>query len=256
MRIFKNKLFLGILCIAAGLLIGFVAMPKIQSRAAETVSAVVLKQPVKAGAQITEDMIATASLPKGIYPDALSEAADAVGMYAVTDLYTEDCLSAAKLSSSPEASNPMTAAAAKGKLVVSVTLPNLAAGVSARLLPGDIVTVMATPKNAGQSLGLEPETEETERTDGTAIVSGLENLEVCMVTTADAADARVNASPAKDEKNTLPVTISFYVTKEQAIRLAELEQSSAIHLAFVARGEAASQYIPGNGRMLVGTEAD
>jgi len=256
MRIFKNKLFLGILCIAAGLLIGFVAMPKIQSGAAETVSTVVLKQPVQAGTQITADMVGMAHLPKDICPNALSEAADAVGKYAVTNLYAGDCLSAAKLSSSPEAGNPMTVAAAKGKLVVSVTLPNLAAGVSARLLPGDIVTVMATPKNAGQSLGLEPGTEQTKRTDVTAIVSGLEYLEVCMVTTGDAADARVSASPAKDEKNALPVTISFYVTKEQALKLAELEQTGVIHLAFVARGEAASQYISDTGRVLVGSEAD
>ena len=44
--------------------------------------------------------------------------------------------------------------------------------------------------------------------------------------------------------------------KAQALRLAELEQSSVIHLAFVARGESSAAYISEEGKVLVGTEAD
>ena len=75
------------------------------------------------------------------------------------------------------------------------------------------------------------------------VVPGLEALEVCMVTTNAAADAHVSARPSEGEKNELPVTISFYVTPKQALILAELEQSSVIHLAFVARGESTAAYI-------------
>ena len=79
----------------------------------------------------------------------------------------------------------------------------------------------------------------------------LKYIEVCMVGASDGADASVEAQPDEDTKNTLPVTVSFYATEEQALKLAELEQSGTIHLAFVARGDTASQYISDS--VLVGT---
>jgi hypothetical protein len=94
------------------------------------------------------------------------------------------------------------------------------------------------------------------QTARTTVVPGLETLEVCMVTTNAAADAHVSARPSEGEKNEPPVTVSFYVTPEQALMLAELEQSSVIHLAFVARGESSAAYIPEEGKVLMGTEAD
>ncbi len=71
-----------------------------------------------------------------------------------------------------------------------------------------------------------------------------------MVTTNQGEDATVEADPDDDEENSLPVTVSFYVSQEQALRLAELEQEGTIYLAFVARGADAAQYIPDEDRVL------
>jgi pilus assembly protein CpaB len=256
MKIFRNKVFLGVLCIVVGLVAGFVILPAFTNNAAETRPVPVIKMTVQAGTQLTADMIATQELPKSAFPDALTNPSDAVGKYATANLYAGDVLTAAKLSSSLEAMDAMAAASEKGKQVVSLTLPNLAAGVSGRLLPGDVVAVMATAKNANQSLGLDPDADAPVQTARTMVVPGLEALEVCMVTTNAAADAHVSARPSEGEKNELPVTVSFYVTPEQALLLAALEQNSTIHLAFVARGESAAAYIPEAGTVLVGTEAD
>jgi pilus assembly protein CpaB len=256
MKIFKNKVFLGILCIMAGLVAGFVILPAFTNNTAETRPVLVMKMTVQAGTQLTADMVTTENLPKSAFPGALANPADAVGKYAASNLYTGDVLITAKLSSSLEAMDAMAAASEKGKQVVSLTLPNLAAGVSGRLLPGDVVAVMATAKNANQSLGLDPDADATVQTARTMVVPGLEALEVCMVTTNAAADAHVSARPSEGEKNELPVTVSFYVTPKQALILAELEQSSVIHLAFVARGESTAAYIPEEGKVLVGTEGD
>lgn len=73
-----------------------------------------------------------------------------------------------------------------------------------------------------------------------------------MVTASDGSDANVQADPSKDDKNTLPATISFFVTESQAKKLAALDQTGAIQLVFVARGETASKYLAD--RVLVGTE--
>jgi hypothetical protein len=48
--------------------------------------------------------------------------------------------------------------------------------------------------------------------------------------------------------------VSFYATEEQALKLAELEQTGSIHLAFVARGDIASEFVSDS--VLVGTEVD
>ena len=256
MKLFRNRVFLGILCIAAGLLAGFVILPSLTNNATDIRPVLVMKTAVPVGTQITDDMVTTVNLPKSAFAGALTKPDDAVGQYAAADLFAGDVLTAAKLSATLEATDVMAVAAQKRKQIVSLTLPSLAAGVSGRLLPGDIVAVIATPKNAGQSLGLDPKTETEEQPDGTEFVKGLGALEVCMVSTSDAADAHVSTHPAEDEKNALPVTISFYVTPEQALRLAELEQDSMIHLAFVARGASTSAYLPDADKVLVGMEGD
>jgi len=254
MKLLKNKFVIGTLCILMGLLFSFVALPElIGSSESETVSVLRMKQTVKAETQITADMVETVIVPKNVVQKGISEPAKAVGQYAATTLYDGDYLTAEKLTVTLAEQSLFSAGEAKSKTVVSVTLPSLASGVSGRLLPGDIVTVIAIPKGTiNQTLGIEPgETSET--TISVAYIDPvLEYIEVCMVTTGDGADASVTAQPDKETKNTLPVTVSFYATREQALRLAELEQAGTIHLAFVARGEVVSQYVPSS--VLVGTE--
>jgi hypothetical protein len=104
--------------------------------------------------------------------------------------------------------------------------------------------VIALPRGSvNQSLGVKPETEETDLS-GAVIYPELRYIEVCMVTASDGADASVEANPGENEKNSLPVTVSFYATEQQALLLAELENQSIIHLAFVARGADVTKYVP------------
>jgi hypothetical protein len=113
---------------------------------------------------------------------------------------------------------------------------------------------MAIPKaSVNQSLGTEPESGEAPESD-VVIDPDLKYLEICMVTASDGSDANVQAEHSKDGKNTLPATVSFYVTEAQAKKLAEMNQDSTIYLVFVARGEAVSQYLPD--RVLTGTEVN
>jgi len=256
MKLLKNRFVIGALCILLGLLFSFVALPALQnSNQGAVVGAVRMKVSVQAGAQITTDMVEVVNIPEKLVNGCISGTASVIGKYANADLYAGDYLTAAKLSSTLAEQNPFSAGEVKGKIVVSVTLPSLASGVSGNLKPGDIVTVIAVPKGSvNQSLGVEPDGTPETTTSGAYVCPELEYIEVCAVTANDGADAVVNARPGDDEKNSLPVTISFYASKEQALKLAELEQQGAIHLAFVARGETASQYMPDG--VLVETEVD
>lgn len=245
MKLFKNRYVIGTLCIITALLIVFIAVPALQSsNQGGYVSAVRMKQPIEAGTQITSEMLEMVKVPENLINGGISDPSLAVGQYAAADLYAGDYLTTQKLSGSIAEHSSFPAGTAKGKIVVSVTLPTLASGVSGHLLPGDVVTVMAQPKGSvNQSLGLEPDTEETKVSDA-VICPELKYLEVCMVTASDGSDASVEATLEDGVKNNLPVTVSFYATPEQAMLLAELENNSIMHLAFVARGQSVTQYLP------------
>jgi pilus assembly protein CpaB len=259
MKLFRNKFIIGILCILVALALGFVALPALQRTGGQiiTVTAVRLKEPVSAGTRITADMLESVKTPQNLVLNGISDVSQAVGRYAKTDLYAGDYLTSAKTTTTQAGLTPFSAGVSKGKLVVSVALPSLASGVSGRLQPGDVVTVMSVPKGtASQTLGTGPESGEDaggDKNPGGAIDPGLKNLEICMVAASDGSDANVQTNPGKDGKNTLPATVSFYVTEAQAKKLAGLEQTGTLQLAFVARGPEASKYLPD--RVLTGTEA-
>ena len=83
---------------------------------------------------------------------------------------------------------------------------------------GDIVTVMAVSNPIpSETLGLEPADATDEitynTTASTVIHPELQYVEACMVTTNNGADASVKANPGDDEENSLPVTVSFYVSQ-------------------------------------------
>lgn len=249
MKLLRNKFVIGTLCIVLALVFAFVALPALTGSGDETVSVLRMTQTVSEGTQLTTDMVETVGVPKNLVENGMSEQSVAVGKYAAADLYAGDYLTTEKLSATLAEPNLFSAGTDKGKMVISVTLPSLASGVSGRLLPGDIVSVIAIPQGTvNQTLGVEPGEATETTTSGAYIDPVLAHIEVCMVTTSTGADASVEAQPDEDTKNTLPVTVSFYATEEQALKLAELEQAGAIHLAFVARGNAVS--------VLVGTEVD
>ena len=265
MKILRNKFLIGILCIVIGVTVGFVLLPRSQDADINMTRVVRLRQDVEAGAKLEEAMMEIATIPAESVPDGASPAMEFfLNRYASTPLYKGDVLTAAKVRDTLV--DPVAAAAAKGKHLVSVTVPSLSAGVSGTLQPGDVVSIMVTSKvtQFNQNLGLLTPAEDSEdeplqggglifsvtRESQTWIPEELRYLEVCKVSSSDGTDALVNGDKNKDEPNRLPVTITFYATGEQALKLAEVEQNGEIHVTFLARGDAADAYIPRAERVL------
>jgi len=263
MRILRNKFVIGLLCIAIGITAGFVLLPKSQNADAEMAQVVRLKQDVAAGTLLEKDMLEVTTMPVENVPEGASSSLESfLSRYSATQLYAGDILTAAKVRDT--LIDPVAAAAAKGKQLASITVPSLSAGVSGTLLPGDVVSVMVTSKvtqfNANLGLLTATPSPDGEVTGGlvstvtnetqTVIPEELRYLEVCKVTSADGTNALVNGDKDKENPNRLPVTITFYATEAQALKLAEVEQSSELHVTFVARGDAADAFIPRAERVL------
>lgn len=271
MKILRNKFLIGILCIVIGVTVGFVLLPKSQDADINMTKVVRLTQDVEAATKLEEKMLEIATIPAESVPNGASSALESfLNRYASSQLYDGDILTAAKVRDTLV--DPVAAAAAKGKQLVSVTVPSLSAGVSGTLQPGDVVSIMVTSKvtQFNQNLGLMTPVEDSEETSdwptGSSLISSvnkesqtyipeeLRYLEVCKVSSSDGTDALVNGSKDKEEPNRLPVTITFYATEVQALKLAEVEQNGEIHVTFVARGDAADAYIPRDERVLVDIE--
>ena len=271
MKILRNKFLIGILCIVIGVTVGFVLLPKSQDADINMTKVVRLTQDVAAGTKLEEKMLEIATIPAESVPDGASSALESfLNRYASSQLYEGDILTSAKVRDTLV--DPVAAAAAKGKQLVSVTVPSLSAGVSGTLQPGDVVSIMVTSKvtQFNQNLGLMTPVEDSEETSdwqtGSSLISSvtkesqtyipeeLRYLEVCKVSSSDGTDALVNGDKDKEEPNRLPVTITFYATEAQALKLAEVEQNGEIHVTFIARGDAADAYIPRDERVLVDIE--
>ena len=270
MKILRNKFIIGMLCIAIGITAGFVLLPKSQNADVDMSQVVRLTQDVAAGALLESDMLELAQVPTESVPAGAASAVESfLSRYASSQLYKGDILTEAKVRDTLV--DPVAAAAAKGKQLVSVTVPTLSAGVSGTLQPGDIVSVMVTSKvtQFNANLGLntatqEPDAEVTQ--NGSSLISSvtkesqtyipeeLRYLEVCKISSSDGSDVLVNGKENTEEPNRLPVTITFYATEAQALKLAEVEQNGELHVTFVARGDDADKFIPRSERVLVELE--
>lgn len=257
MSILRNKIFIGVLCIVVGLAVGFVLLPKSQSADVQMTQIVRLKQDTAAGVQLTAEMLEEVAVPSADVPDGASSKSESfLSRYTSSQLYAGDILTSAKVRDT--LADPVAAAAAKGKQLVSVSVPSLSSGVSGTLLPGDVVSIMVTRLVTVT----ENEFEESQWTGGlisststrqekqTYIPDELRYMEVCRVTSSDGTVAMVNDERDADEPNRLPVTITFYASEMQAIKLAEIEQEGKLHIVFVARGDAADDFIPRAERVL------
>lgn len=276
MKFIRNKIVIGVLCIAIGIAVGFVLLPKSQESEIAMTKVVRLKQNVKAGTRLEAEMLETVNIPAASVPGGAASTPESfLSRYAVTQLFAGDILTGTKVRDTLV--DPVAAGAAKGKQLVSITLPSLSAGVSGTLKPGDVVAVMVTRKAAqiNQQLGIMPaqstdtlgedvQDEATgvsqtlqssvQRESETTIPEELRYLEVCKVTASDGTDALVNGLKDPEQANRLPTTITFYATEAQALKLAEIEQDGKLHIAFLARGNDADVFIPRNERVLVEEE--
>ena len=287
MKIFRNKLFIGLLCVALSLAIVFLAAPAVASEKTKTTEVCTANQNIEPGTMITKDMIKTVRMPASIAQGDATVRSTSVGKYATGLIWAGDVITASKLTDTNVHEDTYSLATAKGKMVVSVTVKNLSVMAAARLQPGDVVTVMALldsiydsnanvdstgiattedteptedeaaePEDASMSEGVEPTAiveikDVTEMEPSVVIYPELKYMEIAAIVAKEGVNAKVNAELGEDEKNEVPVTISFYATEDQARRLAELEKNGTAYIGFVARGEQAFAFIPEAEKVLV-----
>ncbi len=225
----KNRLYIGIACMVLALFIGFVFVPMSAHLASiKTVTVLRAKQDIPMGSVITADMLNQVQISAQNVPETMvKDAEQAVGKYADKDIVKDENILSTKLVDEPPIGEEYLAQLPNGDLAVSISVKSFAAGLSGKLLPGDIVSVYANLAN------------NNEYDYRSSLVSELYYVEVLSVTNEEIGDtfkAEPDPENPDEEQDTLPTTVTLRcINLEQARVLIGLEANSTIHLALICR---------------------
>ncbi len=251
-QFFLKPIVLGSICIVVAIITGLFFVPWLLSAQNDTMEIIVAKADISSGEKISEEMLQKSTiLASGYSEGAYINAEEVINQYAKSFIYTGDAITINKVDNEPRYSGDIGDATQSGKLVFSVTLPNLSSSVSGKLKPGDLVSALTSEIKAvsigAQSIQSAEEYDGTNTTDEVIykIIPELKYIEVCNLTSQSGSEVSADIS---QETNTasLPVTITLFVSEEQALKLFSAQQQGNIAFAFVARGEERESFVEKN----------
>ncbi len=223
-KILRNRTVLGIASIVLSLIICFGLTPLFNQAISEKVTVVRVTENISKGALITPKMIETVEIGGYNLPDTvLRQEESIVGNYALTELYTGDYVLNSKISSIPLAKYEYLTNFNGSERAISISIKSFAAGLSGKLEPGDIVTVMASDFG------------DLRETVSPAELQYVEVLTVTAGTGLDTNEFEIDQETIEKDQE-LPATVTLKVANDQAKLLAEMEAKGKIHVVFVYRG--------------------
>lgn len=225
MKLLKNRMVLGMLCIAISLVICFLITPMFNKSISHKTKIVRVTKVIEAGEEIKKDMIETVEVGSFNLPDSVLRSEEEVlGKYASGKLEPGDYILAGKTETEPAAENAYLYHLSGEKQAISVSLKSFAAGLSGKLQSGDIVSVIAPDyRNMGE----------------TVIPDELQYIEVIAVTAGSGYDANTGQKKEnqEEEEKELPSTVTLLASPIQCRILAEMEADGKLHMALVYRGD-------------------
>ena len=218
MKFLKNRLVIGIFCIALSLIIGFVAVPVINSLTSQTVEVVRANTDVGMGVKLTEDMLELVEVGKVNLPENTAyKISDVVGLYATTDMKKSDIVTGVKVTDKltlPE--NKIRQMKSNERLVTI----QIGKKVLDKFLPNDIVGIY-TYDSSGECI----------------IVLELANVSVVSMSTEEGVNILYDAQKAADGSNLKPAKITFILNDIQARKLLTLANSNNFSILLSCRSD-------------------
>jgi pilus assembly protein CpaB len=237
-RVFKNKTTVGIVCIIVAFIICFGLTPLFNSAVKAKTTIARISKDVTKGEMISSSDVENVEVGKYNLPDGVIKNKNKlIGKYAAVDLTAGDYVLPEKVSNTPVSLSKYLYKLPKGKEAISVTIKSFADGLSGKLQSGDIVSFIITSDSSNEDNNSGNAT----NTNQTTVPEQLKYVKVLAVTTSKgtdgASDKRVktqNADGSSD--NALPATVTVQASKDQAILLANAEETGKIHIALKYRG--------------------
>lgn len=224
LSIFKNRTVIGLGCIILSLIICFVLTPLWGSAVRAQTEIVRITDNVKKGELITANKLEAVQVGSYNLPGNLVRKKDeAIGKYATTDLQKGDYILSTKLSGAPLTEFEYLSELDGTKQAMSITIKSFASGLSGKLEPGDIISLISASSGNTGIIVTPPE---------------LKYVKVLAVTLSTGADKtyKVGNEKSGNGEKELPATLTLLVNSTQAKVLAGLEQNGNLHVTLVYRG--------------------
>lgn len=206
-KLLKNRIVIAFFSLLLAFVIGFIFYTGTMSSAQKT-TVIKITTSVNKGSKITKEMVSTAQVGGyGLESDVATKMDDVVGKYATADFSPGDLILKTKLSDKQLVGDNSLNAMDGSRAAISITVKNLADGMSNKLMAGDIVSCYIIKNDKAT---LPPE------------LTYVEVLDVGQSTTGD-----------KNET----ATVTLLAAPKQALLLAEASDTATVHLAFVYRGD-------------------
>ena len=222
----KNHALIGIISIMLGLLTAFVLTPLYGGILEKQEEVVRVKEKIIEGELITADKLETVNVGAyGLSSDVIKSIDDITGRYAKTDFYKGSYITAEGLSDVALEEDIYLNDIPEDKYAISITVQSFAAGLSSKLIKGDIVTII-TKKGEGEEAVTE-------------IPRELTYVEVLSTTEEDGEDKENDGKAIKKEDDNTEkkklATITLLVNSIQAEQLTSFENQRGIHIALKCR---------------------
>lgn len=224
-KLFRNKIFIGAMCLLLAGMFAFVFLPRLYSTQSGTTEIVKLRHTVEYGTVITEDMLTIVEVGSYGLPDnVVRDKTEITGLVAGETVYAGEYLWRDRFMSAEDRENATVKTnygLSKGTYLLTISLPSESSGIAGILRAGDTVDVYGYTDS-----------------DGTASVSeALTGVKVYKVLNSkllslDELDAELKADSDADASDFdfAPAYVVFTVNEQQAKILIGLEKDKSLHL--------------------------
>lgn len=215
MKLLKNRVVLGIVCIVLAAVLVFVGIPFVNNLSTAKTTVVRATQDIKMGTKLTQDMFEEVEVGSLNLPEDVAHHLTSVkGQFLTVNMTKGDYLTKAKIATTLTLPDNKITAMKPGQQALTVALNGAAQSYANKLLPNDIITVYSTADNNQSS-----------------IVNELTYVQVVMTTASDGTQILRDGQTDKDGKPLTPAYATFIVNDVQAKKLIGLQSK----LYFVLR---------------------
>jgi pilus assembly protein CpaB len=227
-NILKNRTVIGLICIALSFIICFGLTPLFNSAVRAQTEIVRISDTVKKGEVITANKLETVKIGAYNLPGNVVKRKDEViDKYAAAELQKGDYILSTKLSGTPLTEFEYLSELDGTKQAMSITIKSFAAGLSGKLEPDDIISLISASSGNTGLIVTPPE---------------LKYVKVLAVTLGTGADKTYTTGNEKsgDGEKELPATLTLLVNPTQEKVLVGLEQNGNLHVTLAYRGAKAN----------------
>ena len=216
MKIFQNKIVVGVICIVIAAILAFFFLPSISKSKSNTEKIYAVKNAVAEGTKIEESMLVEKEVGSYGLPQSIIKDKDKiVGKYASCDITPDDLILSSKISDYA-ANQKLDKVMSQGNMLVTVSLDSVASAVGNHLKSGDIISIIGYAN------------------DAVVVYEELKGLEVYSIENENA--EKLEDVENNEEAEHLASTVTLIANQIQAEKLIQAEYSGKVHAVFVKRG--------------------